>query len=266
MQFRPKMLAATACATALATVFCLPGRASDAPPLPLSVQTQLAPELDGTAEDRYTFYGEAGTAVIVTLVSEDFDPVLLLSGPDGELLVLNDDTDGTDTTATPVVETGTQNWLDSAMYLPLPQTGTYTLQARSFSGLGGDYDLMVRPATPYEVVLYQGRRAYNEYYNNPDSRQNHQTALALFQAAIAIDPDQPYAYLDSAFARLSLALINRPDDIDPSVPVYEYDRQLRDALIDDFSAVLQTLDAQGMTDVAMYDYASDFLGRLQTAE
>lgn len=221
----------------------------------------MPPALDGTAEDRYSFQGEAGTAVVVTLVSEDFDPVLLLSGPEGELLVINDDTDGEETAATPVVETGTPDWLNAGIYLPLPQTGTYTVQARSFSGLGGNYELAVRPATPYEVLLYEGRRAYSGYYHNPEGEHDHQTALALFQAAIAVDPDQPYAYIDSALARISLASINRAHD--QNGPVWEADPQLRASLIADLGGAQRTLTEHGLADSDWYDYVSDFLERLQ---
>ncbi len=264
MLLKHKMLAVVACTAALTTVFCPTGRTNDAPMLPLAIQDQLAPAIDGTAEDRYSFRGEAGTAVVVTLVSEDFDPVLLLTGPDGELLVLNDDTDGEETVATPVVETGSLDWLNAGIYLSLPQTGTYTVQARSFSGLGGNYELAVRPATPYEVVLYQGRQVYHDYYNNPEAEHNHQTALALFQAAIAVDPDQPYAYIDSVIARLSLAFINRDPDQDG--PVWEADPQLRASLIADLNEAERTLAEQGLADSDWYSYVSNFLDRLQAGE
>lgn len=260
--FSSKLLAT--CAVALSTVLCLPGRADDTLTLPLTVQDYLAPEIDGIAEDRHSFYGEVGTAVVVTLVSEAFDPMLLLTGPDGELLVLNDDTDGFETAQTPVVETGTLNWLNSGIYLPLPETGTYTVQARSFSGLGGNYELAVRPATPYEVVLYQGRQVYSNYYNNPDAEPDHQTALALFQAAIAIDPDQPYAYIDSILTRLSLAAINREPGQEG--PVWDADPQLRASLIADLSEAQRTLAEQGLADSDWYSYVSNLLARIEVGE
>ena len=94
----------------------------------LAHQAALAQSLlqqEGTlapTEDAYTFDGVAGQSMTIELKSDEFDPVLLLKGPDGEVLTSKDDYGGT---------------LNSTIVIELPTAGTYSAVATSFSGQGG---------------------------------------------------------------------------------------------------------------------------------
>jgi hypothetical protein len=79
------------------------------------------------ASDNWTFEGSLGESVIVKLSSDEFDPKLLVRGPDGAVLGGNDDFDGSNS----------QVVLDV-----LPVTGTYTITVTAYGGTGsGSYSL-----------------------------------------------------------------------------------------------------------------------------
>lgn len=102
----------------------------------LDVQDALginSPELSrsGTRYHEYTFEGESGKTISIMMESEDFDPYLYLAGPDGELVATNDDLPNGD--------------YNSAINIPLTQTGTYRIQATAYSPDDrGRYRLVVR--------------------------------------------------------------------------------------------------------------------------
>ena len=52
-------------------------------------------EADGSRYEEYVFSGGAGQRVDISLNSPDFDPLLVLVGPDGEVVGYNDDFNGT---------------------------------------------------------------------------------------------------------------------------------------------------------------------------
>lgn len=124
-------------------------------------------------EDSYTFAGTAGQAVAISMTSEVFDTLLMLRGPNGQDIAMNDDY---------------ARSLNSTIVTTLPTTGTYTVLARSFSGQGGPYRIVVRPATAYDLSYAQGL----EQIRNGDL----DAAIASFTEAINQDPTQPMAYLD----------------------------------------------------------------------
>jgi hypothetical protein len=101
----------------------------------LEKQDTLAPgdavlQIDQTLYDEYTFEGEAGQQVEITLESTDFDPYLILVDPNQTIIAENDD-----------VVTGSQN---SQITITLPQNGTYTVIANAYQEGGqGEYTLMV---------------------------------------------------------------------------------------------------------------------------
>ena len=88
---------------------------------------------DGSLYDTYTFEGEAGQFIEIRLNSDDFDTYLILVGPNGEWISRNDDSfDG----------------LNSAIYIELPQTGTYSVLANVYDSSGeGEYRLAASEIT-----------------------------------------------------------------------------------------------------------------------
>jgi S1-C subfamily serine protease len=86
---------------------------------------------DGSHYREYTFQGTAGQTVNISLESTDFDPYLILVGPDGQPVDQNDD-------ATP-------NNPNSALTVTLRANGTYRVIANSYDRTGqGRYTLVVR--------------------------------------------------------------------------------------------------------------------------
>lgn len=124
-------------------------------------------------EDSYTFSGTAGQAVTITMTSPEFDTVLVLRDSSNQDVAFNDDY---------------ARSLNSTIVTTLPATGEYTVVARSFSGQGGPYALVVRPATAYDQAYASGMEAIR----NGDL----EAAMTAFTEAIRLEPNQPVAYLD----------------------------------------------------------------------
>lgn len=138
----------------------------------------------------HTFTGEAGQAITITLTSEDFDTVLVLLDPDGLEIGYNDDFGSS---------------LNSTITRTLPVDGEYTIQARSFGGTAsGDYTLTVRVATPYEAAFAEG---YDLYLQG-----DYEGAIAAYDRAIEIDPDQAQTFLSRADAYYGLAQQLTPEE------------------------------------------------------
>lgn len=90
----------------------------------------------GFARD-YTVVLEDGDQVAIDLISEEFDTLVTLLGPDGTTVGENDD--GPD---------GTTN---SLLFARITQTGTYTVRVRSYAGQGtGEFLLKVARLRPVE--------------------------------------------------------------------------------------------------------------------
>jgi len=187
-----------------------PARADDI----LRQDSELPP-----AQHTYTFEGEAEQAVTIVLESDEFDPVLSLQAPDGEEIAYNDDYGGT---------------LNSTIITTLPTDGSYTVVTRSFSGAGGDYSLVVREATPFEIAYNQAETLAQQ--------QDYEAAIEAFGEAIAIDDEQPSAYLGRADAYLGQAYLTMgdrfsgPQDLPPLI---------RAALIRDFETAADLIQAAG---------------------
>lgn len=252
---------ATACALGFGVA-----RRAQANDLPMVVEGQLPVALDGTAQDSFTFDGEVGTPVMLTLISEDFDGMLVLLGPDGDVVRFNDDPFPTwyEPSALEVV-TGSANFFDPGLYVHLPATGTYTVQALSFSGIGGDYELTVRPATAYEGILHQARALYNGAKPPEAIELVLTTVLELYDTAIAIEPTQPYAYAERALVRLVRAneVSRLQDDLD-YLP-FE-DDQLRALLLADFEQAVMLFEQTEQTYSGWYTYSLSMIDRLQAYE
>lgn len=88
----------------------------------------------GFARD-YTVYLEDGDQVAIDLISDEFDTLVTLMGPDGNTVSENDD--GPD---------GTTN---SLLFARITESGTYTVRVRSYAGQGtGEFFLKVARLRP----------------------------------------------------------------------------------------------------------------------
>lgn len=192
----------------------------------LPVQAETLLEQTGEiipAEKSHTFEGKAQQSLTIILESTDFDPVLSLIGPGGTEVAINDDFGGT---------------LNSTIIITLPEDGIYTVVARSFSGQGGAYSLVVRSSTPYEM-------AYNEAQILVQ-QEDFSRAIAAYTRAIEIDPQQSSAYLGRAEAYLGEVyadgtVIESPQDIPEAT---------RESIIADFEAAADLIEATGNPDWA----------------
>ncbi|MGD1865281.1 MAG: trypsin-like peptidase domain-containing protein [Phormidesmis sp.] len=103
-----------------------PGSTSNFPIQTSGVLSARSPVLqqDGSRYEEFVFDGEAGQRVRIVLASREFDPYLVLFGPNGEFLEQNDDL--------------SPDSLDAAISITLPTTGQYRVLANSYdsSGLG----------------------------------------------------------------------------------------------------------------------------------
>ncbi|GAB4379324.1 MAG: hypothetical protein Kow00121_33250 [Elainellaceae cyanobacterium] len=88
-------------------------------------------QADGSLYDEYSFQGQAGQNVTILLESSDFDPFVILVGPDDQVVGQNDD-------ASP-------RTLNSLLTATLPVNGTYRIIANAYDQAGrGNYILTVR--------------------------------------------------------------------------------------------------------------------------
>lgn len=108
------------------TVFALavmPFAASAQDATPITAGEPVEGALTASApESLYSFEAEAGTSVQITLVSDDFDPYLVLADADGNELATDDDSAGN---------------LDSRISYTFADAGEYLITATSFSGHNG---------------------------------------------------------------------------------------------------------------------------------
>ncbi len=113
-------------------------------PLPgggdIALGDRVSGELSGGSETvRYTFQGEVGQTVTITLTSEDFDTFVRLEDPDGFELISDDDGAGS---------------LDSRITAyALPANGLYTIVVESYDGAGGSFVLTLAAAQLESIAL-----------------------------------------------------------------------------------------------------------------
>lgn len=89
--------------------------------------------------DAYTFSGTSGQQISITMSSGAFDTLLFLVGPNGVQITSDDDGGGGTNSRIPA----------SSGFFTLPSTGTYTIQASSFSAnTAGTYSLSLTSQTP----------------------------------------------------------------------------------------------------------------------
>ena len=197
----------------------------------LQQEGKLAP-----MEDTYTFDGEAGQTMTIELESDDFDPVLQLKGPDGELITTNDDYGVT---------------LNSTIVIELPANGTYSAIATSYSGLGGSYQIEVRPTSEYEQVF---NRAYELTIS-----EDYPRATEAYSAAIALQDTDPSAYIGRAEAALSSAYLEFTDE---TGDLDDLPDEVLSAVAADYSKAADLLEQQGQTGPAesLREQAQYFMG------
>jgi thiol-disulfide isomerase/thioredoxin len=92
-------------------------------------------------QQNYRFEGQAGDEIVIDLIAseDEFDPLVVLLGPDGERIAENDDG---------------PNWPDSQIITTLPEDGTYTIAATRFLEADGlEYGgFTLRIATPEQLA------------------------------------------------------------------------------------------------------------------
>ena len=198
----------------------------------LQQQGTLAP-----MEDAYTFEGETGQVMTIELTSEEFDTMLVLKGPSGEVLTSNDDYGGT---------------LNSTIVLELPESGEYSAIASSFGGEGGSYQIEVRPASEYEQVF---SRAYDLSLS-----EDFEESIQTYTAAIELNDTDPAAYLGRAEALIGQAYLNAVttgNDSPDNLP-----KEIVDEVVADFLKAADLLEQEGQSEPAasLREQAQYFLG------
>lgn len=92
-----------------------------------ALTTQNTALSDGQFIEIYYISGQKGDRITLTLLSEDFDPVLMIEGPDEQRLAVDDDGGG---------------GRNARLSLLLPETGDYTVGVTSFIKAVGRYQLI----------------------------------------------------------------------------------------------------------------------------
>ena len=94
--------------------------------------------------NRYTFAGTAGQTVRILMESAALDSVLCLTGPNNELVTQDDNSGGSNNAAIP----------NPTNFFTLPSTGTYSIEATSFSL--GAFTLRLLGSNPAAATLLPG--------------------------------------------------------------------------------------------------------------
>lgn len=101
--------------------------------------------------DRYTFNGVAGQQIAISLSSSAFDTYLYLVDPSGALFT--EDDDGGE---------GTDSRIPTSGFFSLPATGTYTIEATSFTGTStGSYNLSLTGTVPCSFSISPTSQSFN---------------------------------------------------------------------------------------------------------
>lgn len=162
--------------------------------------------------ERYTFEGEAGTGITVSMASTDMDTYLILRGPNG-FAVDNDDV-GTST--------------DSQIEATLPTSGTYTILATTYApNTTGSYTLALAEGTTLQrnrrgrvYAVLAGISDYSGSHNDlpycaEDAQHLHaslrSTGLLADESVVLTDGQVTRRNLEQAFSRVAAAA--GPDDV-----------------------------------------------------
>ena len=145
--------------------------------LPLQIDGTLTDDdlaLDDESRfDEYSFVGQAGQIVKITLSSAEFNTYLLVNGPNGEVARNDDGPEGT----------------DAQVVVRLPVDGTYRALANAYDAEGrGAYQLAVDTATVAELQRSERRAEVKEIYDlgvEQYDAQQWREAAQSYEAALA---------------------------------------------------------------------------------
>ncbi|MBD3881425.1 pre-peptidase C-terminal domain-containing protein [Phormidium tenue FACHB-886] len=121
--------------------------------LPIAINSTVAGNLeagdvqlsrDNSYLDSYTFEGETGQRIVITLTSQAFDPYLILLDAEGNSLSQNDD--------------GGSNSNAQIVY-SLPTDGKYTIYVNSYGSGGGAYSLSLQTTAPEAAAAASAQAA-----------------------------------------------------------------------------------------------------------
>lgn len=155
---------------------CLPPTAQAIEPGDISGQLDdtSATLQDGSYYAPQSLEINAGETIAIDLISEEFDPFLLLFDPEGQELARDDDSGDGD---------------DARIVLTVPQTGRYQLWVNTYNaGESGGYVLRWGAANSAMVAHYQAMQAFDRgisLYNAgryPEAIPEFETALAALSA------------------------------------------------------------------------------------
>lgn len=125
-------------------------------------RSALSPD---TFADRYTFNAEAGQQVAISVLNTDVDTLVILYGPDGSVVAVDDD--GMRAFGWSRIPIG------SYTYFPLPATGVYTIEVTTYyPDETGEYRIQLEAgcvvtATPKEVKFPQAGGSTTVTINSP---------------------------------------------------------------------------------------------------
>ncbi len=124
---------------------------------------------DGSYYDSHDLVLEAGESLAIDLISEEFDPFLLLLDPSGNELAQDDDSGDGD---------------DARILLTVPQSGRYQIWVNTYSaGEVGGYVLRWGETTPEMVARYDAQREFDRGIALYDA-DRYPEAVPHFEAAL----------------------------------------------------------------------------------
>jgi tetratricopeptide (TPR) repeat protein len=133
---------------------------------------------DGSFFERHPFEGEAGQVIRIDLTSEDFDPYLIVIGPDGNDIAQDDDGG---------------NGTDARLTLTLPTTGTYQILANTYRpGATGSYILSWETVTgeaALQAETLQRAEALNQQVLQLYQAGRYGEAIPIAEEALRIRRD-----------------------------------------------------------------------------
>lgn len=196
-----------------------------APPMPdplWQTEGSLPTEIDGTPKAEYEILATAGQPLIIEVEQAEFDSLLIVQYPDGQTVAMNDDSALLNLT---LEDFDYRDLRNPGLFFDVATSGSYQLQVQSFSGLGGDYRVMVRPATAFEAAFFRGMAfAKTQAYGQ---------ASAAFQQALCLNPHHPRPYIEYTAAQIN-AVRQAQTDQGSSSPIIS-DHSLRQRAIAAFT-------------------------------
>jgi hypothetical protein len=147
---------------------------------------------DNSYIDTYTFTGQAGQRVIITMSSQELDSYLILLDPNGNSVAQDDDSAGN---------------LDAQINAVLPVDGTYTIYANSYGGgVAGSYTIQATIASSQSPVS-----------SSVSTHSNSTVATALTPSNPAITPSSRYFCNEAGSVPLTMVRSRRTDDTFPLI-------------------------------------------------